>query len=76
MTDEEAKKIWFSFSNNDLVDYIDNKFDEYRKMGYEVDHFRSLSSVSKDNKTITCNRMSFHEIKTISEMDEYLKNLS
>jgi len=45
-------------------------------MGYEVSHFRSSSAIFKDNKTIAYNKMSFHEIKTIGEMEEYLKNLS
>ena len=73
LSNEEAKTIWYSMTNNELIDYIDNKFDLYKSMGYEVSHFRSSSYIVIDEKTIITNKMSYHEIKTIHEMEEYLK---
>lgn len=57
------------------LDWIDYHFMKYRKMGYDVGSFRSYSSVSdENNKLITGNKFSYHEFKTIDEMEEYLKN--
>lgn len=74
LSDQEAKTIHNSMTNNELIDYINSKFDSYKLMGYDVSHFRSSSYIIENEKTIVSNKMSYHEIKTIHEMDEYLKN--
>lgn len=58
------------------LDDVDYYFDKYKKLGYNVSHFRSSSCVySKDDKLITHNKMFNHEEKTIDEMELYLKNI-
>ena len=66
------EELWDSFSPDDRIDFVERKFTEYRDKGYEVSHFRSLSSVYKGDKKITVNRNSYHEMQTIIDMDKYL----
>jgi hypothetical protein len=72
--EEKIKELKTSMLIPELVKFIDMKFNYYRGLGYDVSHFRSASYIDLgDNKSIH-NKLSDHELKTIIEMDEYLKN--
>ena len=64
----DYRKWWNSMTNDELIKFIEGKFDEYRSLGYRVDHFRSMSAVG----TITSNKGFYHELKSIYEMDKFL----
>lgn len=72
--DIDYEKQWNSMTNSALIDFVEGKFLHYKELGYEVGHFRSMSAISDTNGTIVNNRSFYHELKTIDEMDEYLKN--
>jgi hypothetical protein len=70
-----------SMTAGEKMDWVEYHFNKYRKMGYDVQHFRSYSSIKpKDGKypqdVITEHKMSFHEYKCIDEMEVYLKNIN
>jgi hypothetical protein len=72
--EEKIKELKESMTILELIDYVDEKFKHYRELGYGVSHFISTSYIDLgDNKSIH-NKMSNHELKTIIQMDEYLKN--
>jgi hypothetical protein len=71
---KDYKKFWESMTSEERYDWVDYHFNKYRKMGYEVAHFRSASFISfKDGKSITYHKTFFHEFKCIDDMEEYLK---
>lgn len=74
METKEVKAWWNQLKEDgELVDFVETKFEGYRNDGWDVGLFRSLSTVGYENKTITLNRGPYHELKTIHEMDEFLK---
>lgn len=65
-----------SMTSTERIDWVEYHFTKYRKMGYDVGFFRSLSCITDENENfMISNRSFFHEYKTIDEMEEYLKNI-
>jgi hypothetical protein len=68
--------FYSSMTTSELIDWVEYHFLKYRKMGYEVGTFRSLTSIADADtgKAIVSHRSSYHELKAIDDMEEYLKN--
>jgi hypothetical protein len=69
-------KFWSSTTTEEKMDWVEYHFLKYRKMGYEVGTFRSLTSICDNDtgKPIVSHRSAYHELKAIDDMEEYLKN--
>jgi hypothetical protein len=73
---KKYSEFWSSTTTEEKIDWVEYHFLKYRKMGYDVAVFRSLTSISHSdtNNVISLHRGSYHELKAIDEMEEYLKN--
>jgi len=71
----DLEKQWNDLRNDGkLLSYIEDKFDHYKELGYQVSAFISSSYISIGDESITGNKSMYHELKSIHDMDAYLKD--
>lgn len=70
---------WAAMSSSERIkmpDYISERFEHYRSLGFEVSDFRSATVVSYKGETIySSNEMVGHFTGCIDFMENYIKNI-
>ena len=66
----DYKAWWDELSETgELLKFVEDKFDSYKERGFDVQAFRSSTHISKDGETLVSNKLSYHELKTIYQME-------